>query len=69
MEYSVNGELRTDPQPPVGLVRLLEKIGIDPAAGGIAVAINEALVRKTDWGEITVHSGDRVEVVYARQGG
>jgi sulfur carrier protein len=49
---------------------LLEATGVDPAAArGIAVAVNEEVVRKDEWKERTLGSGDTVEVVTARQGG
>ncbi|SHK55395.1 sulfur carrier protein ThiS [Rhodothermus profundi] len=57
---------------PVGttVAELLRQLDIDPeAARGIAVAVNEEVVRRTQWAEVRLQPGDRVEVVTARQGG
>ncbi len=49
---------------------LLRRLKIDPeTARGIAVAVNEEVVRRTQWAELQLQAGDRVEVVTARQGG
>jgi len=49
---------------------LLRSIQIDPArARGIAVALNDRIVRKADWESKVLSDGDRVEVVTAQQGG
>ncbi|GAB2584471.1 sulfur carrier protein ThiS [Kribbella endophytica] len=36
---------------------------------GVAVAVNEAVVTKTEWSGTTLTEGDRVEIVTAVQGG
>lgn len=36
---------------------------------GIAVAVNSAVVPRSNWTTTTVHDGDRVDVVTAVQGG
>ena len=36
---------------------------------GIAVALNDAVVRRTSWSDVSLGEGDRVEIVTARQGG
>ncbi len=49
---------------------LLRQLEIDPeAARGIAVAVNEEVVRRSQWTAVQLQPGDRVEVVTARQGG
>jgi len=44
-------------------------LGIDPDTSGIAVAINDEVVRRTDWERWRLAPGDQVEVVRAVQGG
>ncbi|MCB0834789.1 MAG: sulfur carrier protein ThiS [Bacteroidetes bacterium] len=36
---------------------------------GIAVALNDKVVRKSDFEKLKVNSGDRVEIIRATQGG
>ena len=51
------------------LPALLSELGHDPAMPGLAVAINDTLVTRGKWSEITLCPGDRIEIVSARQGG
>ncbi|MFO7314182.1 sulfur carrier protein ThiS [Rhodothermus marinus] len=52
------------------VAELLRRLEIDPeTARGIAVAVNEEVVRRSQWAELRLQAGDRVEVVTARQGG
>lgn len=65
----INGE-----EKPLGaatpLVDILRARGIDPAdARGIAVAVNERIVRRKDWADRSIEPGDALEIVTARQGG
>lgn len=49
---------------------LLEEMDLDPSnPKGIAVAVNDAVVPKSDWTGRALEDGDRVEVITARQGG
>ena len=65
----VNGAARTVPRDG-SLIALLEEFGVEAAsARGVAVAVNESVVRKRDWEEVRLTDGDRVEVVTAKQGG
>lgn len=65
----INGETTTLPDSGA-LVDVLRAHGIDPsAARGVAVAVNERIVRRGDWIGKTLSSGDEVEIVTARQGG
>ncbi len=49
---------------------LLRSRQIDPAsARGIAVAVNEVIVRRNDWSSKAIQDGDAIEIVTARQGG
>lgn len=38
-------------------------------ARGVAVALNDRIVRKSDWVSTTIKAGSTVEIVTARQGG
>jgi len=67
--FRVNGESMQAGQP-VPVTWILAKRGIDPEkSGGIAVAVNDRVVRRDDWEGTEVADGDRVEIVTARQGG
>lgn len=55
--------------PPHPLMDLLADLEIDADTQGVAVAINEAVVRREDWASTTVQPGDDVEVIQALQGG
>jgi sulfur carrier protein len=48
---------------------LLEEKAVDVAQRGIAVAINGEVVPRTAWDATPLRSGDRIEIVRARQGG
>lgn len=65
----ING--RTEPLvAATPLTSILEGQGIDPStASGIAVAVNERIVRRAEWPERVVKPGDDIEIVTARQGG
>lgn len=66
---TVNGEDRTVPSG-YPLTSLLEDAEVDPdEASGVAVALNESVVRRQDWGDVTLAEGDTVEIVTAQQGG
>ncbi len=65
MVLIINGE-RTE----VGATRiptLLDELGYEGAF--LAVAVNQALVRRATWPEVELADGDHVEVVTPRQGG
>jgi sulfur carrier protein len=51
------------------LAALLEEKAVDVAQRGIAVAVNGEVVPRAAWAETPLRSGDRVEIVRARQGG
>lgn len=66
---TVNGEERTVPSG-YPLTSLLEDAEVDPdEVRGVAVALNESVVRRQDWGDVTLAEGDTVEIVTAQQGG
>ncbi|MFB6249917.1 MAG: sulfur carrier protein ThiS [Salinibacter sp.] len=66
---TVNGEARTVPDG-YPLTEVLRDLEIDPEdATGVAVALNESVIRRQDWPDITLSEEDTVEVIQAQQGG
>ena len=51
------------------VAELLAARGIDPSARFLAVAINGAVVRRAEWAERALLSGDQIEIVRPLQGG
>lgn len=69
IEIVVNGEEHTVATA-YPLTDLLEDMEIDPeTTSGVAVAINESVIRRQDWERTTLSEGDTVEVIQAQQGG
>lgn len=69
ISVTVNGETRTVPSG-YPLMELLADLEIAPEdATGVAVAINESVIRRQDWGDVTLAADDTVEVIQAQQGG
>ncbi|HVK39571.1 MAG TPA: sulfur carrier protein ThiS [Candidatus Kapabacteria bacterium] len=48
---------------------LLEALGVDASRPGVAVALNDRVVRRALWESTRIVDGDRVEVITAMQGG
>mgnify|MGYP002760679924 CR=1 FL=1 len=72
---TVNGDARTVPDG-YPLTELLRDLEIDPEndeqTSGVAVALNESVVRRQDWGdesEMELAEEDAVEVIRAQPGG
>ena len=63
----VNGQ--DEPLAVDTLAALIEAKAEDVAQRGIAVALNGAVVPRTDWAATMLKAGDSVEIVRARQGG
>ncbi len=51
------------------LLSLLGQLGIDYETGGVAVAVNGAVVPKARWSATSLADGDDVEIIHAVQGG
>lgn len=69
LDVVVNGEAQAVPSGST-LIDLLKAEDLDPfASRGVAVAVNDEVVRKKDWKDVILHTGDRVEIVTANQGG
>lgn len=65
----VNGEPRGLDEEKA-LSEFLSAMNIKTEEGrGVAVALNEEVIRREEWGRVRVKPGDRVEVVTAQQGG
>lgn len=64
----LNGDARTVPSG-LSVHALLAHVGQDPEQTGMAVALNDRVVRRAEWPARTVADGDRVEVITASQGG
>ena len=65
---SVNGEPREVPGA-LTVRDLLAHLGRDPDQPGVAVAVDDRVVRRSAWSETAVGEGARVEVITAAQGG
>jgi sulfur carrier protein len=63
----INGEEADIPVSTVA--ELLAVRGIDPAARFLAVAVNGTVVRRAEWPDRPLSSGDQVEIVRPLQGG
>ena len=63
----INGQ--DEPLVAATLAALLEEKAVDTGQRGIAVAVNGAIVPRAAWPHTTLHPGDSIEIVRARQGG
>jgi thiamine biosynthesis protein ThiS len=69
ISVTVNGEDRTVPDG-YPLTEVLRDLEVDPEeSSGVAVAINESVIRRQDWDGVTLSEDDTVEVIQAQQGG
>lgn len=67
IEVQVNGDLHR--VPVAALPDVLCALQYDPRQQGIAVALNAEVVPRSEWGATKISSGDRIEIVGAKQGG
>jgi sulfur carrier protein len=63
----VNNEMLQLEQPET-IPEVLRRINI-PEPKGIAVAVNNMVVAKMDWGKFTIKENDKVTIIRATQGG
>ena len=69
IEILVNGTPRGVPVDAT-LRDLLQSLGYDPQnVRGVAVAVNDEVVRRQDWADVVLGADVRVEIVTAKQGG
>ena len=66
MNIIINNELKS--VEAVSLIRLLEEIHL-PNRKGIAVAVNEQVVPKSDWVKHQLQENDKIMIIKATQGG
>jgi thiamine biosynthesis protein ThiS len=66
MEIVVNGETR-QVAAPATLLDLLDQLGLDPRT--VVVELNREIVRRPRLGEVSLASGDAVELVHFVGGG
>jgi len=64
---NLNGESRTFDK--LDLIEILKSIDISLDSTGVAVAVDDKLVRKGEWRQYKLNGGERVEVITAAQGG
>jgi sulfur carrier protein len=70
VELIINGQARKTAAASVeAVVRDLTSAGDGEIRGGIAVAVNDEVVRRTAWADTALTEGDRVDVLTAVQGG
>ncbi|WP_433700477.1 sulfur carrier protein ThiS [Nocardiopsis sp. CA-288880] len=71
MQLIINGDLRefADGTTVEAVVRDLTAPGGGTIPGGIAVAVNDEVVRRAAWADGALGTGDRVDVLTAVQGG
>lgn len=65
----VNGEDQEVPPEDLTVEALLRHLGRDPDTPGVAVAVENTVVRRADWPKRALSGGDRVEIITASQGG
>jgi sulfur carrier protein len=68
MQIRVNGK-SIELDTPLSLAEFLQKYGIDLTTSRVAIALNERIAFRTEWGSLIVRNGDRIEIIHAVQGG
>ena len=66
MRIQVNGESR-EIEADLALTDLVASLNLKPEQ--IAIELNNEVVRRSAWSSITVHDGDRIEIVHFVGGG
>ena len=68
MNIKVNGETKSVSSG-LTLQQLLLHLEIDPSRPGIAIAINQEVVLRTEWEETEIQPDNEIEIIRAAQGG
>lgn len=68
MNIKVNGKTKAV-SPGLTLQQLLLDLEIDPSRPGIAVAVDQEVIPRTQWVETEIQSDNEIEVIRAAQGG
>jgi thiamine biosynthesis protein ThiS len=66
MELLVNGEPKSCAEP-TSLSQFIEQLGMK--GDRVAVELNREIVPRTQWNEVQLHDGDRLEIVHFVGGG
>jgi sulfur carrier protein len=59
----------SDLRPGETVAAALERLGVHPGAGGVAVAVDGEVVPRSAWTDFALGEESRVEVLTAMQGG
>ncbi len=68
MKIKVNGEAK-EVSPGLTLHQLLLDLEIDPSRPGIAAAIDQEVIPRTQWAETAIQPESEIEIIRAAQGG
>ena len=69
IQVTVNGDVKSITAGQT-VYDVLREMDIDPLhSKGIAVAVNDEVVRRAGWEDVALKADDRLEVITARQGG
>ncbi len=68
MNIKVNGETKKV-LPGLTLHQLLLDLKINPSRPGIAVAVNQEVILRNQWGETEIQPESEIEIIRAAQGG
>ena len=68
MNIKVNGETK-EVSTGLTLHQLLLDLEIDPSRPGIAVAIDQEVIPRTQWEETAIQPESEIEIIRAAQGG
>ncbi|MFV1980718.1 MAG: sulfur carrier protein ThiS [Rhodothermia bacterium] len=68
LTVSLNGRGKTIPRGST-ITDTLRIVRVDPSRSGIAVAVNDRVVRRPEWEACVLADGDRIDVIQATQGG
>lgn len=68
MKIQFNGQNIHIPSS-ITLGAFLQERSIDAKSQGIAVALNDGIIQRSQWDLLTIREGDIIEVVLAVQGG
>jgi sulfur carrier protein len=68
MNIKVNSETK-EVSPGLTLHQLLLDLEIDPSRPGIAVAIDQEVILRTQWGKTEIQQDSEIEIIRAAQGG
>ncbi|MDN5289064.1 MAG: thiamine biosynthesis protein ThiS [Mucilaginibacter sp.] len=68
MEITVNQQLYTVPEGCTVQTLLTDVLG-NQSPKGLAIAINQTIVAKANWGQELLNNGDHIMMITATQGG